>query len=86
MKCQKNVKKAHLTFPEPNVMSSYCFFCPNNSPKYKDSSFIIIIDKEKQQILTIKILNQQLFLLFYLKIETINQLSKKLVINFQLFY
>ncbi len=32
--------------------------CPNNSLKHKDSSFILMNDTEKQQILTIKRLNQ----------------------------
>ncbi len=61
------MKNAHLNFPEPSVTSSHCFFCPNNSPKHKDSSFIIRKETEKQQILTCQRLNQQFFLLFYLK-------------------
>ncbi len=56
-----------LDFPEPNVTASERFFGPNNSPKHKDSSFIFINDTEKQQILTFKTLNEQLFLLLYLK-------------------
>ncbi len=64
MKCQKSAKNAHLSFPEPSVTCSDCFFCPNNSPKHEDSSFIFISDTEKQQILTFKRLNQQFFLLF----------------------
>ena len=35
-------------------MSSDCSFCSTNSPKPKDSSFTIIKEKEKQQILTFK--------------------------------
>ncbi len=50
-----------------NVMPSNSFFCPNNSPKHMDSSFIVIKDTEKQQILTFKRLNQQFLILFYLK-------------------
>ncbi len=61
VKYQKNAKNAHLNFPESNVTSSFCFFCPNNSPKHEDSSFIFINDAEKQQILTFKTLNQQFF-------------------------
>ncbi len=63
MKCQKSAKNAHLNFPEPNVMSSNCFFCPN-SQKHKNSSFIFIDDTEKQQILTFRTLNQQFFYFF----------------------
>ncbi len=44
MKRQKSVKNAHLNFPEPNVPSSDCFFCPNSIPKHKDSSCVIIND------------------------------------------
>ncbi len=33
MKYQKSAKIANLNLPEPNVMSSNRFFCPNNSPK-----------------------------------------------------
>ncbi len=46
MKCQKNVKNAHLNFPEPNVMSLYCLFCLNNSPKHKDFPFISKNDRK----------------------------------------
>ncbi len=64
----QNVKKvwknAHLNLSALNVTSSNCFFCPNNSPKYKDSSFILIKNTEKQQNLTFNRLNQQFFLLF----------------------
>ncbi len=56
MKREKSAKNAHLNFPEPNVTSSYGFFCPN-SPKHEDSSFILINDTEKQEILTFKSLN-----------------------------
>ncbi len=59
----KSVKNAPLNFPEPKVTSSDCFFCQNNGPKYKKSSFFIIKDTEKQQILTWKRLNLQSFLL-----------------------
>ncbi len=52
-----NAKNAH----HPNVTSSDCFFCPNKSPKHKDSSFIFMNDTEKQQILTFKTLNQQVY-------------------------
>ncbi len=67
MKCQKSAKNARLNFPEHNVTSSDCLFCSNNSPEHKDSSFMIINDSENQQILTFKRLNQEFFLLFYLK-------------------
>ncbi len=74
--CLWNVKKvwknAHHSFPKPNVTSSNYFFWPNSSPKHKDSSFMMINDTEKQQILTLKRLNQKLILPFYLKTETIN--------------
>ncbi len=66
MKCQKSVKNVYLNFPEPNVMSSDFFLCPN-SPKHRDSSFIIINNTEKQQILTLKSPNQQFFLIIYLR-------------------
>ncbi len=58
-----SVKNARLSFPEPRVTSSVCSFCPN-STKHKDPSYIIITDTEKQQILTFKRLNMQLFLLY----------------------
>ncbi len=58
MKCQKSPKNAHLNFTEPTVTFSSCFFCPNNRPKHKDSSFIFI--KGTKAI-------QQFFLLFYSK-------------------
>ncbi len=64
MKCQKNVENAHLSFAELSVTSSDCFFCPNNSPEHKDSSFILINDTDKQQILTFKRLNQQFLFTF----------------------
>ncbi len=67
MKCQKSVKNANLSFPEPSVMPSNCFFCPNNSSKHIDSLFIIINDTRKQQILTFKRANRQFCSLFYLK-------------------
>ncbi len=67
MKCQKSAKNADLNFPEPNVTSSNCFFCPNNNPKHEESSFNFINDTEKQKILTFKTPNHQFFLLFYLK-------------------
>ncbi len=51
MKFQKSVKNAHLSFPEPNITSSNCFFCPNSSQKHNDSLFIIINDTKKQQTL-----------------------------------
>ncbi len=57
-KCAKNTQ---LHFPEPNVTSSNCFFCPNNGPKHKESSFVMINDTEKQQIVTFQKLNQQFF-------------------------
>ncbi len=66
LKYQKSAKNAYLNFSEQNVTSSNGFFCPNNSPKHKESSFFIN-DSEKQQILTFKRLNQQFFKLFYLK-------------------
>ncbi len=47
MECQKRAKNAHPNFAEPNVMSSHCAFCPNNSPKHKDSTFIIVNDTWK---------------------------------------
>ncbi len=62
MKSQKSVKNAHLNVSEPSVTSLSCFFCPNNRPKHKDFSFIIMNDSEKQQILTFKTLNQQFFI------------------------
>ncbi len=40
IKCQKCEKC--LSRLELNVRSSYCFFYPNNSPKHKDFSFIVI--------------------------------------------
>ncbi len=60
-KYQKSTKDADLKFPESDMMSSNRFFCPNNSPKHTDSSFIITNDTEKKQILTIKTLNQKFF-------------------------
>ncbi len=43
---------------------------------------MVINDAEKQQILTFKWLNQQFFLLIYMKNDTtINQLSKQVTIN-----
>ncbi len=54
----------HLNFPEPDVTSLNCFFCPNNSPKHTNSSFMIINITEKQQIFTFMRLNQEFFLLF----------------------
>ncbi len=67
MKCQKGVTNANLNIPEPSVMSSGFFFCPNSSTKLKDSSFIFTDVSKKQQILTFESLNQQFQLLFYLK-------------------
>ncbi len=67
MKCQKSPKNVHLNFPESNVASLNCKFCPNNSPKHRESSFMIVNDTEKQQIFTLKRLNQEAFLLFYLQ-------------------
>ncbi len=66
MKCHKSVKNAHPNFPERNVTSSYASFVQTKTQN-TDSSFIIISATEKQQILTIKRLNQQFFSLFYLK-------------------
>lgn len=43
---------AYQGFPEPKVMSPNFFFGPAICPKSKDSSFTIIIGKEKQQLLT----------------------------------
>ncbi len=43
MKCQRSAKNVRLNFPEPVVVSSDCFFCPNNNLKHKDSSFMIIM-------------------------------------------
>ncbi len=72
MKCEWSVKNAPLNFPEAIVMSSGCLFRPNKSPKHTDSSFFILNDTEKQQILT-----SNSFDFFIWKItETINQLSK----------
>lgn len=39
-----------INFPEPKVKSSNDFFCATNSIKPKDSSSMIIIEKEKQQM------------------------------------
>ncbi len=47
MKCQKSATNANLNFPEPNETSSHCFFCPNNSPKHKNSVFIFINNTDK---------------------------------------
>ncbi len=58
------VRNAHLNFPESSVTPSNCFFCPNNSPTHKDSSFIAINNTKTQQILTFERLNQQFFFLF----------------------
>lgn len=54
MSKKENVEIAHHYFPEPKVTSSDCFFCPTSSPKPKESSFTIIKDKDKGQILTFK--------------------------------
>ena len=51
-------------FREPKVMSLNCFFCPTNSPKPKDSSFTIIDDKAKQQILYLRGKKLQMFDIF----------------------
>ncbi len=80
VKCQKNVENAHLNFPEPNVMFSNSFVCPNNSPKHKES-FFFKNDTKKQQLLTFKTLNQQFFLLFYMKNDRNNYLIIKIVGN-----
>ncbi len=66
MSKKKKVKNALLNVLEANVMSSNCLFCPNTSPKHKDTLFIII-NTENKQIFTIKRRNQQIFLLFNLK-------------------
>ncbi len=68
--CQYSVKNAVLNFPEPwaiSEASSDCFFKPNNCPKHEDSSFVIMDDTDKLQILTFKRLNQQFFLHNHLK-------------------
>ena len=52
--CQESAKG-------PKVKSSNCLFRPTNSPKPRDSSFIVINDKEKQQIITFKMCDQQMF-------------------------
>ncbi len=59
----KNVKNAYLAFQKSNVTSSQCFFGANNSPKHKDSSFTVVNDTEKQQVVTFKKLNLQFFYL-----------------------
>ncbi len=41
-----------MVSPQLKIMSSNVLFCPSNSPKPKDVLFIILHDKEKQQILT----------------------------------
>ena len=46
--------KACLNFPEPRVMSSNCHFSSSDSQKPKDSSFTIMIDKQRQQVLAVK--------------------------------
>ncbi len=45
-------------------ISNKCEKSPNNSPKHKDSLFIIINNTENKQILTFERLNQWFFLLY----------------------
>ncbi len=84
MKYQKSVKNANLNSPEPNMTSLNCFFWPNNSLKHKDSSFIIINNTEKQQILTLQRQNSNPFYFIWKITETINRLSKLFAISFPL--
>lgn len=49
-----NCENSHDNFPEPKVKSSNGFFYPTTSPKPEDSSFTIMEDKEKQQMLKFK--------------------------------
>ena len=53
-KMSKMMKNAYHYFPEPTLTSLNYFFSPTSSPKPKGSSFTVINDKEKQQILTFK--------------------------------
>lgn len=48
------VKHVHHNFPEPKVRYINYLFYLTNSPKFKDIQFIIVYDKEKQNILTFK--------------------------------
>ncbi len=52
IKCQKIVKNACYTFPQPKMTSSDVLFCLTDSPESKNIQFTIISDKEKQQIIT----------------------------------
>ncbi len=53
--------------------------------RHKDFSFIFINDTEKQQILTFKTLNHQVFLLFYLKNDWTDSSIIKIVGNLFLY-
>lgn len=44
---------SHCNFPVHNITSSYCFFYPTNRPKCEPTSFNVINDEEKLQILNI---------------------------------
>ena len=49
-----NCKMKCYGFPKPKVISLDCFFCPTTTSIPKDSSFTVMNEKEKQQILTFK--------------------------------
>ncbi len=60
-------RNVHLNLPEPSVTSSNGFCWPNDSPKHKNSSVIILNDTEKRQSVKFRKLSQQYFWLFCLK-------------------
>lgn len=47
--------KTHPNLPESNVTSSDCLFWSIICTKPKDIKFIIVLDKENQQILTFEV-------------------------------
>lgn len=46
----ETVENAYHNFVEPKVASINCFFCPSNTPKFKDSSFTGKNDKGKHNM------------------------------------
>ena len=57
-----------------------CFFHSTNSPESRDSSFTVLSDEEKQQILTFKKLTETN--VWHLKNEPVCQRCKQLAICF----
>ncbi len=72
----KKMEKMLSKFPRAQFDVFRLLFLPKQQPKHRYSSFIIINNTKKQQILTFKRINQQFFLLSYSKDETINWASK----------